>query len=251
MQLYEFHVRMLGELVVTRPDGSTVDNLEWRTGKTMDLLRLLALENGHSVRTSVLLDKLWPDVPEERGRGSLRTAASQIRRTVGINCVHRQPHGVKLVGAWVDVVEFLDSARLAHEAFLSGERASVLRIARIGEGLHSGEFRAYDDDSRWAQAQREEIAQVRRDLLCEAAESALELGLFQEALSVATSAARVDPGFEHAHRLLMRAHAELGEIGSALRVFESYRSHLARELGVDPSRQTRELHLRLLQSGEG
>ncbi len=45
----------------------------------------------------------------------------------------------------------------------------------------------------------------------------------------------------------MRAHAELGEIGSALRVFEAYRARLAEELGADPSPQTTQLHLRLLR----
>jgi DNA-binding SARP family transcriptional activator len=33
----------------------------------------------------------------------------------------------------------------------------------------------------------------------------------------------------------------------ALRVFETFRRHLAEELGADPSHQTRELHLRILQ----
>ena len=38
--------RFLGPLVVLRRDGSTVDGREWRTGKTVDLLRLLALQAG-------------------------------------------------------------------------------------------------------------------------------------------------------------------------------------------------------------
>jgi DNA-binding SARP family transcriptional activator len=45
----------------------------------------------------------------------------------------------------------------------------------------------------------------------------------------------------------MRAHAALGEIGSALRAFEACRTHLVEELGVDPSAQTQALHLRLLR----
>lgn len=240
-------VRLLGEFEVTRPDATIVDNLEWRTGKTMDLLRLLALEEGRAVRTESLIERLWPTVSESRGRGSLRTAASQIRRTVGSNCVRRRPDGMVLVDAWVDVSEFLAATRLGHDAFVRGDPAAVLRVARRAESLHRGDFRAYDDDSLWAHDQRHRLATARRDLLCEAAESALGSGLFREALAVAARAAAIDPTSEHAHRLLMRAHAELGEVGSALRVFERYRNHLARELGVDPSRQTRELHLRLLR----
>lgn len=240
-------VRMLGQLEVTRADGSVVDNLAWRTGKTMDLLRLLALEPGRTVRSDLLLERLWPDVPEDRGRASLRTAASQVRRTVGTNCIQRQPDGVVLVGAWVDVAEFLATARLGHDAFTRGDPAAVLRLTRVAESLHRGEFRAHDDGSSWAQGERDLLATTRRDLLCVASESALDAGLHTDALGLATTATQVDPTSETAHRLLMRAHAELGEVGSALRVFERYRRHLARELGVDPSPQTRDLHLRLLR----
>jgi len=47
--------------------------------------------------------------------------------------------------------------------------------------------------------------------------------------------------------LLMRAHAALGEIPAALRDFEDYRRRLAEELGVDPSPETRALHVALLR----
>ena len=37
-------IRLLGSLRVRRGDSSVVDASEWRTGKTLDLLRLLALD---------------------------------------------------------------------------------------------------------------------------------------------------------------------------------------------------------------
>ena len=39
-------VRLLGPLQVRRADGSLVHPQEWRTGKTVDLLRLLATRAG-------------------------------------------------------------------------------------------------------------------------------------------------------------------------------------------------------------
>jgi len=240
-------IRLLGQLDATRPDGTTVAVDEWRTGKTMDLLRLLALENGRPVRPLSLIDKLWPHARPERARGSLRTASSHIRRAIGTNCILRHPDGLVLQDAWVDAVRYLEDATRISVAARSEHHSRVLGIARSAEQLYTGDFRAYDDDSSWAAAARERIAHTRHELLCDAATSALAMRLPREAADLAAEAVRVNNGSETAHRLLMAAHAELGEIGTALRVFESYRVRLATELGADPSPQTQALHLRLLR----
>jgi SARP family transcriptional regulator, regulator of embCAB operon len=240
-------VRVLGGLDVVRADATHVAVDEWGTGKTMDLMRLLALANGRPVRSASLIEKLWPDVTPERGRGSLRTASSRIRRAVGQNCIVRRPDGLVLTGAWVDAEEFVTQARLTHAAARELDHPRVLAMARATTILYRGGFQAHDDESSWARTERAHLSQHQHDMLRQAAESALALGLFREGLDFATEAVRIDRDSETAHRALMRAHAELGEIGTALRVFESYRAHLADELGADPSPQTRELHLRLLR----
>lgn len=242
-------VRLLGEFRVWRPDGSEVGPDEWRTGKTRDLLRLLALENGHVVRPSSLIEKLWPDVSEDRARNSLRTATSRIRRATRTPCVARRLHGIVLLDAWVDVVAYRQLVTYAHVAARAAEHDRVLRLCRAAEHLHLGEFHAYDDDSEWARAERQELRRQRQEMLTEAAESAAELEQFREAVDLATIAARLDRTSEAAHRVLMQGHAELGEVANALRVFETYRARLAEELGADPSPQTLELHLDLLRGG--
>lgn len=243
-------IRMLGQLQVRRADGSLVKPDEWRTGKTTDLLRLLAISNRHPVRPEGLIAKLWPDASPERARNSLRTATSQIRRTVRTPCVVRQLGGIVLQDAWVDSVDFKRLATSAHVAARQGRHERVLHLCRAAESLHEDEFHAYDDDSDWACAEREELRHVRHTMLTDAATSALELEQFRDAADLATEAVQLDRASESAHRVLMRAHAELGEMASALRVFESFRAHLAEELGADPSPQTRELHMSLLR-GKG
>lgn len=242
---------VLGELEVSRPDGTTVPADSWRTGKTRDLLRLLALNNGRPVGTYGLVAKLWPDVSAERAGVSLRTATSQIRRAVGASCITRAPGSLVLEGAWVDAVEFSASARRGHAATQLGEYREALGAARAAEQLYRGDFHAHDDDSGWARTEREHLLLTRLTMLCDGAAAALELGEYREALELATAAARIDRDSEPAHRALMRAYAELGDMGSALRVFETYRAHLAEELGADPSAQTRALHLQLLRGEVG
>lgn len=240
-------IRLLGEFRVWRPDGSLVGPEEWRTGKTRDLLRLLALENGHVVRPDSLIEKLWPDASADHARNSLRTATSRIRRATGTPCVVRRLHGIVLVDSWVDLVEYRGLVSRARVASRQADHDRVLRLCRAAEHLHVGEFHAYGDDSVWARAERQDLRRLRQELLTEAAGSALALEQFREAVDLATVAARLDRTSEAAHRALMQGLAELGETAAALRVFETYRAQLVEELGADPSPQTMNLHLNLLR----
>ena len=61
-------VRLLGRLQVRRADGTMVDNAEWRTGKTADLVRLLTLAAGRPARVDSLLETLWPGAEEAKPR---------------------------------------------------------------------------------------------------------------------------------------------------------------------------------------
>jgi DNA-binding SARP family transcriptional activator len=241
---------MLGDLSVSRADGSEVAIDEWKTGKTRDLLRLLALSAGRPTPQSRLMELLWPDVPDARRRNSLRTAASQIRRTLGTNNVERRSNGLVLVDAVVDTLEFRERARAVHIHQRAGRHAEAIEAARIAEDLYRGEFQADDNDSAWATFERCHLREVRHEVLCQAAESCLEANLPYEARELANEAVRLNRSSESAHRLLMRALADLGEIALALHVYESYRTYLADELGADPSPQTRTLHLRLLRGWE-
>src|SRR3954449_558089 len=99
-------VCVLGDLRVTRRDGTDVRVEEWRTGKTRDLLRLLALGNGRPLRADRLTELLWPDVPTHRARNRLRTAASQIRVTLRDRSVEWHADGYLLKDAVVDAHQF-------------------------------------------------------------------------------------------------------------------------------------------------
>jgi DNA-binding SARP family transcriptional activator len=245
---HNIRIRLLGQFEVHRSDGSRVEQQEWRTGKTRDLLRLLALADGHPVRVAGLIEKLWPDVGASQARNSLGTAASQIRRTLGEPCVVRQSDALVLRNAWVDVNAFRALAQRAQLAARASASAEVLTNARAALALYTGDFHAHADDSAWAVGERRMLAGLQVVTLCDAALAAIDVGLLREAMDLAATAVRLDPTVEAAHRSLMRAHAELGEIGMALRAFEECRLHLAEELGTDPSPQTQELHLQILRT---
>jgi len=220
---------------------------EWRTGKTMDLLRILALNNGRAVPTSSVIEHLWPGAPEDRARASLRTAASQVRHTLRASCIARHTGTLTLTDAWVDVSQFKQAARLAARAAHEGRHTQVIDLTEIAERLYRGDFHAYNDEAAWVVAERNHLRTSRRTMLCEAADAAIAIGNYAAAVEFATKAVTIDPTFEAAYRALMVAYSGLGEVASALRAYEEFRTRLADELGADPSLKTQALHLRLLR----
>jgi DNA-binding SARP family transcriptional activator len=223
-----------------------VDAAEWRTGKTVDLLRLLALNVEQPVRIDSLLDKLWPDVEESKGRASLRTAASQIRRTLRSDCIERRMGGLVLTNAWVDVAAFRDLAVEARACHRAGDHAKVVCLTRQAEAMYLGDFEAHDGGSDWAVETRQSMASMRVAMLTDAVESAVELRWLRDAVDLATLVIDADPYSDRGHRGLMGAYAGLGETDHALRVFADFRLLLDDELGIPPSAQTQALQMSLL-----
>lgn len=242
-------IRMLGRFFIRRPDGEVVDDDAWQTGKTTDLVRLLALNSNRRVSVTSLLEKLWPSVEETKARASLRTAASHIRRVIGTECIDRHLGGLVLRNSWVDVVAFQSLVLEARSAMHARDYQRVVTLAREAEALYVADFRAHDDKSRWAIEVCDSLKMSRQLLLADASASAVKLMWMRDAIDLATLAITVDPCFERAFRSLMRAHAGLGEIELALRAFEHCRVNLSQELGADPSPQTAALHLQILLGG--
>ncbi len=244
-------VRLLGLFQVRRRDGSCVDGREWRTGKTADLLRLLALSDGAAVPVDVLLEELWPDVDEAHGRASLRTAASQLRTVLGAGAVERGPDGMALVGAWVDVAVYERIALEAHLKARRGEYAGCVRSVLEAEALRLGPVAVHEPGAPGVGRARHEHAAQRQQLLLTGADAALTLGWLADASELAGRALEQDPASEQASRTYMKACAHLGAVERALREFDRCRRVLADELGVDPSPATQELHLELLAGSGG
>lgn len=241
-------VRLLGPLQVRRADGSLIHPREWRTGKTVDLLRLLATRSGEAVSVDEILEALWPRVDEQRGRGSLRNAVGHLRKLLGQSAIERRPDGLVLRDAWVDTAALLSLIDEARRHARHGRRALAVSVAREADALHLGEFRTHDPDALWAVPIRENLEARFREMVLDAAEHAVELGWMRDALELGQQAIEADATSERAYRVLMRAFAGLGETERALRAYERCRAVLAEDLGLDPAPQTRALHLEILSS---
>lgn len=237
-------VRLLGPLVVRRGDGSLVGAAEWKTTKTLDLLRLLALNIDRPMTVPAVIDRLWPHVDRDRGRASLRTAASQLRKILDVDCVERRAGALVLTGVWVDTAAYTELVHEVELARRAGDPERVVALARRAEALYVGDIDVttgdWDGDaSHWFREQRQRI-------LLDGAAAAAGCGWMRDSLDLASRAREVELTEEVA-RALMRAHAGLGETDRALEVYDTLRHDLAERLGVDPAAQTRALHMFVLR----
>ena len=245
MQLDQTEVRLLGPLVVRRADGSVVAAGEWRTQKVVELLRLLALTPGEAADAEVLVGELWPEVADDKARASLRTATYHLRRVLGDEHVERRGSGLALVDVWVDAQAYTTKASEADAAHRAHQHAATVSLVREAEALHVDDIDVRDASPRLAE-EAARVARLRRTALLQGAEAAATLGWMRDAHELAELAHTLDPRSERAARVLMRALAGIGEVQQSLAVFEHLRHELGRTLGVDPSPQTRALHLQLL-----
>jgi DNA-binding SARP family transcriptional activator len=174
--------------------------------------------------------RLWPDVPEERAHGSLRSALWRLHKVVP-GLVEVSGGALVLArGVRVDVREFAQWARCVLDP---GTDLGGLAFADRGS---PGELLPgwYDE---WVLLERERLGQLRLQALEAWAGKLAAAGRYGEAIQAACAAVGGEPLRESAHRALVRVHLAQGNVAEAVRAYESFRALLAVDLGVEPTAQ--------------
>ncbi len=230
-----------------RADGSWVDPSEWKTRKTIELLRILALHAGQKVSVDSLVDTLWGTADPEHARTSLRTAASQIRRVLRQDCVTRRQDGLVLTDAWVDARRFKSLAAECRQVHAEGRHVDAVLAAHRAEALYIHDIDGSDGDGPIG-IERESLRRRRVDMLMDATSSAIDLRWVRDATQFAERALVIDPTSESACRGAMQAFHAAGEIERALSTYQECRARLVETLGVGPSAATQAVYLQLLRA---
>lgn len=234
----ELRVRLLGGLVV---EGVEAKGLGSRKART--LLKVLALARGAPVSADRAVEVLWRDGPPARPIDQIGVLISRLRPTIGAERFTRTDAGWSLAVDWLDVAE-LESR--VDEAARANSASMALAAARAALTLVRGDLLADEPDAWWAEAERTVVARTVARARLLAAEAALVAGQPADAAADAERVLDSDPYDESALRVLMRAHAAAGRPASALAAYARVRERLRDELGVDPTRETEDLHTSIL-----
>ncbi|NIK58821.1 AfsR/SARP family transcriptional regulator [Kribbella shirazensis] len=218
----QLDIRLLGPFEVRR-DGWVVP-VPGR--KVRALLAVLALHCGRTVPVDVLGRALWADDPPQRLRGSLQTYVGRLRRVLGDDAIATEPTGYRL-----DLPPECVDVRRFHQLLDAGNPEQALTLWR-GDPFASA-------ISPWLE-EHDAPALVERYLTA------------WEQLP--------DPDIPELHKLTTRypfretlwlrlftALRDAGRSAEALDRYETFRTHLADELGTDPTPELQAIHRSLLQ----
>jgi DNA-binding SARP family transcriptional activator len=235
-------VRLLGALDVEGIDGRALGSRKART-----LIKVLALARGRPVGPDRIADVLWPDGDAPaRPADQIGVLVSRLRSTLGPDRLARTDGGWALRTDWLDMAELEARVEEAGARLAAGSPGAARAAARAALTLLRGELLADEPDPVWADAERAAVARLAARARLVAAEAALVSGDPAEAAVAAEGALDHDPYDEAALRVLMRAHTAAGRPASALAAYARLRERLAEDLGVDPVRETEDLHTAIL-----
>lgn len=198
--------------------------------RAVAVLCYLALE-GPTTRSKIA-GLLWPDSHEATARNNLAQLLSRLRQSAGEPLVI----GSDILKLHPDVS--VDAANLKVRAF-SGDAQGVL--AHSGELLAGVDFDDLPEFSDWLGSEREALRSLYRQALETLIERAEKSGRYKDAIPFAEALIAQDSVSETAYRTLMRLQYLQGDRPMALKTYHRCKEILARELGVDPLPETKEL----------
>jgi DNA-binding SARP family transcriptional activator len=207
------------------------------SARAESLLAYLILHRDAPEQRGHLAFQLWPDSTEAQARTNLRHVLHNLRRALPdadrfIDARQRTLQWRADAPLWLDVVAF--------ERALAEGRLEDAVDAYRGELLEG----SYDD---WVLEERERLGHLFAQALERLAHTLEEQGRLSEAIRHAERLLRQDPLREDTYRLLMRLHDARGDGARALRTYHACATTLVRELGVEPSAETRGAYEALLR----
>ena len=215
------------------------------SGRTLDLLAVLAASPQTRVSDGSLIEALWPDDVPARPLRALHVVVSRVRAAVGEDVVERIGDGYRLAlpTARIDACDLADRAERARTCAVEGQWDQVLDLTG---SLPQVPAYCEADDAVGAGPSPLSRLRERAVALAEAARCdrglALEAtGEHERAAELLREAAGRDAGDETVLAALMRAESWSRSPAVALEIYEQYRRRL-RDRGAVPGPALRAAH---------
>jgi DNA-binding SARP family transcriptional activator len=211
--------------------------------KPLQLLRMLAANEGLALPVARVVNALWPDAAPETARASFDNALARLKKILGRDDLVKLESG-KITAdqslVWFDtraVSEIALHIETTRETNTVLVRRHINRLLNLYQGL----FQQNEDDDAWLLVARERFQQRFLRAL-EAAGAQLEAAGEHEALLlIYQRALDVEPYTESIYRRLMQCHKNLGNHAEALQVYRRCHRMLSVAVGIPPSQQTESL----------
>lgn len=251
-----FEFRLLGPLEVWRGG----QQLPIRGAKPRALLAILLLYADHVMSTDALIDALWGERPPARAANALQVHVSALRRTLA-SCragpeahqllITRPPGYLLRLGRHeLDLVRF---ERLLGEARAAMAIDPATAAARFGEAIALWRGPALADFvyERFASAEAARLEEMRLAAREDWVECELARGNHAGVVGELERLVTEHPLRERPAGQLMLALYRCGQQGQASAIFQSTRSALGEQLGMEPGPSLRRLFQQILEQDPG
>ncbi len=239
---------MLGPFEVRTDDGVLADV---PGARLRGLLIALALEPGHVVSKTALVDWIWGEHPPSDAANALQRLVSRLRKALPDGLVEGHTNGYRLT-VEPDAVDAVRFERLIAQA---RDDDDPLRLRRLREALALWRGAAMQDvglqDSAAFDAAVTRLDGLRLTAMEDRFDAEISLGHGAKLVTELTDLVAAHPVRERLIAALMRALAATGRDTEALLVYQRTREALADTLGVDPSPELSALHVALLRGELG
>lgn len=238
-------LRLLGPVELRR-DGALIDAPDWRRERVRSLLAHLVLRP--SASREVVAADLWPTLDADAQSRNLRVTLTYLLRVLEPDRAERdatffvRSHGGGLVlhrgeQLGIDVWSFDERAAAAVDADRQGAPSVALQLMEEAVTLWRDDPAELANED-WALADVEDRRMQVVELAVRAGELQLTKGAPDAARLMAEAALRADAWCDRGHRILVAAHAGLGDRRATARALDRYRATL-RDVGLSSDEASR------------
>jgi DNA-binding SARP family transcriptional activator len=224
---YMLHVKVLGKFEV-QLDGQPVA-LPLRSAQS--LLAYLMLTAGTPHRREQLAGLFWPDMTDTKARHNLRQDLSRLRRVIG----EKHFAADDLTIAFEAASDYwLDAQLLTRKIEAKTATAELIAAVEVYGGELLPGF--YDE---WVMLERERLQAAFESKMNLLLDQLIEAQRWNEVLEWGEGWIALGYSPEVAYRALISAHGARGDASQAVAMYQHCEEALRRDLGVEPSPQTR------------
>ena len=216
--------------------------------KQRAVLAILALHAGRVVSSERLIDELWGERAPATAAKTLQTYVSKLRKALGDGVVLTRAGGYVLDAdrADVDASQFRALADEGQGSLREGDFRRAAGLLREALGLWRGPALADFAYESFAQADGARLEESRLAALEDRIDAELGLGEHARLVDELEQRVREHPLRERPAGQLMLALYRSGRQADALEVYRQTSERLRDDLGLEPSRQLRELERSIL-----
>lgn len=239
------HYRLLGPLEVVDDDGRRVD-VGGRQPRT--LLAVLLVAGGRRVTVDALADAIWSGEPPASATGTVQSYVSRLRRRLGPERLTWDDAGYQLDVApeQVDARRFEALAEQGRTLLDAGRAEEARAVLQEAEALWRGPALADFADFEFAMGPAARLEQRRLTAIEDRLAADLALGRHAAAIGELAELVKANPLREALQVQLALALYRSGRQAEALRALADAGRTLREELGIEPSRQLRDLESAIL-----